>query len=62
MYVGGNTAGVSSAESFGLADMSPSDCGCSSVVRPAQTEGRLALQNTYCMASPQRSSASTLLQ
>jgi hypothetical protein len=62
MYVGGNTAAVSSAESFGLADMSPSDCDCGFVVRSAQSEGSQALQNTHCMASLQRSSALRRLQ
>jgi len=61
-YVGGNTAAVSSAESLGLADMSPSVCGCRCVIYPAQIEGSQKLHNTHCMASPQGSNASTCLQ
>jgi hypothetical protein len=40
MYVGGNTAAVSSAESFGLADISPPDCGRAFLSRPEQIKER----------------------
>jgi hypothetical protein len=40
MYVGGNTAAVSSVESFGLADMSAPDCGCALLSRPEQIKTR----------------------
>jgi hypothetical protein len=40
MYVGGKTAAVSSAESFGLADISPSDCCRALVNRPEQIQAR----------------------
>jgi hypothetical protein len=62
MYVGGNTADVSSAESLGLADMSPSVCGCGCVICPAQIEGSQTLHSTHCIALPQGSSVSTCLQ